>query len=104
VERAGSYEIELRRWPFHTDCALGSEAPRTTVSGRPLNLKTRRTPVASAVLTVAGKEVTANAAPTDLGVRVRVKLPAGRTQMQAWFRDASGNDLCGAFYVRVHRR
>jgi arylsulfatase A-like enzyme len=103
VERAGNYEIELRRWPFHTDCALGSEAPQSTVSGRALNLRTRRTPVASAALTVAGKEVTARAAPADLGVRLRIRLPAGHTKMQAWFRDASGNDLCGAFYVRVHR-
>ena len=28
-------------------------------------------------------------------------LPAGKTTLKAWFRDAEGKDLCGAFYAYV---
>lgn len=103
VEREGEYEIELRRWPFHTNCALGSAGPQKTVSGRPLGHPGKRIPVASACLQVAGLERTAAATAADLGVTMKVRLPAGRTQLQGWFRDAEGRDLCGAFYARVKR-
>ncbi len=103
VTQGGDYVIELRRWPFHTDFALGSEGPSKTISGRPLNHQVKRTPVAAGVLAVGGREFSAKAAPTDLGVVIRTQLPAGRTKLQAWFRDAAGNDLCGAYYARVQR-
>jgi hypothetical protein len=31
-------------------------------------------------------------------------LPAGRTKLKAWFADAEGKDLCGAFFVTVERK
>ena len=33
----------------------------------------------------------------------RVALEAGRTRLQTWFDDAEGRELCGAYYVYVHR-
>ena len=44
VEHAGEYEVELRRWPFHTDKALGSEGPRETIHGRPLTQPVKMMP------------------------------------------------------------
>ena len=53
-------------------------------------------------LTVAGQEFSAKTAPGTKEVVFRAKLPKGRTQLQAWFQDAVGQDLCGAFYVRAN--
>ena len=94
VERAGDYEIVLRRWPFDLDAPL---AGNVTPPGKAL-------PIAAAQLTVAGQTHRAPAAPGALEVVFRLKLPAGRTQLQAWFQDAAAADLCGAYFVRVTRR
>lgn len=92
IERAGEYEFTLRRWPFDLDAPL---AGNITPPGKAL-------PIAAAKLTVAGKELSATAAPGTKEVVFRAKLPKGRTQLQAWFQDAAGQDLCGAFYVRAN--
>ena len=41
--------------------------------------------------------------PEDKAVTFRVVLEAGKTQLQTWFDDAEGRELCGAYYVYVHR-
>jgi len=91
VERAGVYEISVRRWPPEVDTAL--TAPNGTPS--------RALPIAGAKLTVAGQKHSAKAEAGDKVVNFRVKLPAGPTQLRAWFTDHEGKDLCGAFYVTV---
>jgi len=99
VERAGTYQIELRRWPFHTDCTLRSTGPAKTVAGRPLT-PGKAVPIARAVLKAGGREQAAAAKEGDKGVTFRVDLPAGPGQVHGWFRDAAGKDLCGAFYAK----
>ena len=37
-------------------------------------------------------------------VTFTLKLAAGRTQLQTWFKDATGKDICGAYYVYVTRK
>lgn len=32
------------------------------------------------------------------------KPGVGKTRLQTWFYDQTGNELCGAFYVRVYRK
>ncbi len=93
VERAGEYEINLRRWPAEVDTALN--APNGTNS--------RALPIAGAKLTAAGKELSAKANAGDKAVTFHLRLPVGPTTLQAWFVDASNADLCGAFYVTVRR-
>ena len=94
VERAGEYEITLRRWPFDTDAPLsGTIQP----PGKAL-------PIAGAKLTVAGHDLQMPAKPEARELTFQVRLPAGRTQLRAWFQDARGGDLCGAFFVKVFRR
>ena len=94
VERAGDYEIALRRWPFDLDAALDGNI---TPPGKAL-------PISSAKLTVAGQQLSAPAAAHVKEVVFRASLPAGRTQLQAWFQDADGRDLCGAYFAKVTRR
>lgn len=100
VEREGEYEIELRRWPFHTDSPLASTGPGATVYGRPI-APGKSLPIAGAILEIAGGQYSAESAGTDLGTVFRVLLARGRTKLHGWFHDAGGNDLCGAFYARV---
>jgi arylsulfatase len=95
VERDGTYEITVRRWPFDVDVPLGA-ADVPTAKAFPN--------VASAKLTIAGKDLTSKAPATDAQTTFTTTLPKGRTQLQAWFQDAQGRDLCGAFYARVRRK
>jgi hypothetical protein len=93
VERAGDYQISVRRWPPEEQTAL------TAQNGA----GSRALPIAGAKLAVAGRQLSAKAADGDKAVTFRAKLPAGPTQLQAWFTDHVGNDLCGAFYATIHR-
>jgi arylsulfatase A-like enzyme len=93
VDRPGEYEFALRRWPFDLDADL---AGNITPPGKAL-------PIAAAQLTIAGQQLTAPAPAHAKEVVLRTRLPAGRTQLRAWFQDAAGQDLCGAFYVKVTR-
>jgi hypothetical protein len=94
VEAAGTYEVTLRRWPPELKRALGADNGPMT-QGFP--------GIASVRVAAAGADYDGAASPTEESATVRVKLPAGRTTLQAWFRDASGADLCGAFYADVRR-
>ncbi|MBI5772500.1 MAG: arylsulfatase [Verrucomicrobia bacterium] len=93
IERAGEYEIVLRRWPFDLDAALDGNI---TPPGKAL-------PIAAAKLAIAGQELTAKAVAGAREAVFRVKLPKGRAQFHAWFQDAEGRDLSGAFFVKVTR-
>jgi arylsulfatase len=93
VERAGTYEIALRRWPFDTGAPLdGNVSP----PGKALT-------ITAAKLTVGTRGFVTAVAPGALEATVRITLPAGRAQLQAWFQDAAGADLCGAYYARITR-
>jgi len=100
VERAGDYEVELRRWPFHTDSSLGSIGPQKTVSGRDMNLNSRKLPITEGILSILDKELSQKVSENALGIIFRLSLPTGQTSLQGWFRDEGGQDLCGAYYVR----
>jgi arylsulfatase A-like enzyme len=91
VERAGEYEISVRRWPAEVDTAL------TARNGAP----SKALPIAGAKLTVAGQEQSAKAEAGAKAVTFHAKLPAGPTRLQAWFVDGEGKDLCGAFFATV---
>ncbi len=94
VERAGDYDIELRRWPFDLNAPLDGNV---TPPGKAL-------PIAAAQVAVAGQTHRTATKPGDLSARFRLRLPAGRTTLQAWFQDAAGTDLCGAYFAHVAYR
>lgn len=96
VVSAGEYEIALRRWPREVDTALGDK-------NGPMS---KALPIAAAKVTIGGKELSATTSPSAKEVVIHVKLPVGETQLKAWFQDAAGNDLSGAYYAyvkKVHR-
>jgi arylsulfatase A-like enzyme len=106
VETPGTYELTLRRWPERAGVPLGAKyepSPRSPAN-KP-NLKTVGFPaIAQARVTVAGVNATEAADPKATSVTLVAALPAGRTRLKAWFADAAGGDLCGAFFVTVKRR
>ena len=61
-------------------------------------------PIAGASVKVAGQTVAKETNANDREASVRTRLNAGTTtDLRAWFRDAAGNDVCGAFYASVRR-
>jgi hypothetical protein len=104
VEQPGEYTIALRRWPQHIDAAITAPLPTITVRMDKIE-GGRAIPAAKARLKIAEQDLTAALPSADAReVVFTVKLPAGRTLMQGWFQDASGGDICGAYYATVTRR
>lgn len=106
VERPGTYEFTLRRWPEQTKAALGERYEPSEKS--PANKAKARTvgfpKIAKAKLEIAGKRVETPADATKTGAKIVVPdLMPGKTTLKAWFTDAGGKDQCGAFYVTVVR-
>ena len=104
VEKAGEYEIALRRWPRSTQAALGAKLdadPEPRRRRRRNAPPSKAFPIAAAKVEVAGREASAKTDPTEQEVVLRVSLPAGKTTLKGWFQDAEGNDLCGAFFAYV---
>lgn len=106
VEEAGEYEFTLRRWPEQTKAALGTKyEPSEKSPANKAKLVTRDFPtIAVAKLEIAGVKAQAKADPKATGATVTAKLPAGKTTLKAWFADADGKDLCGAFFVTVRKK
>jgi hypothetical protein len=102
VARAANYRVDLRRWPVEADTAITAGLPPysavdgTYVAGKAL-------PIARARLKVGSFNQTVPVATTDKVVSFTVNLPAGPTDLQTWFLDASGQLLTGAYYVSVTR-
>lgn len=105
VEKAGEYEIALRRWPRDTNAALGSTHDRDPKLAGAEEKKppppSKAFPIAAAKVEVVGREASAKTDPMAQEVVLRVSLPAGKTTLRGWFQDADGNDLCGAFFAYV---
>jgi arylsulfatase A-like enzyme len=107
VETAGEYEFTLRRWPEQTKAALGDkyEPSEKSPSNKPKDKTvTRGFPtIARAKLAIGEVKAESTADPNSTGVPLKVTLPAGETKLKAWFADADGKDLCGAFFVTVKK-
>jgi hypothetical protein len=106
VEEPGDYEFVLRRWPEQAATALGDkyEPSVRSPATRP-NLKTVSFPtIALAKLAIAGVKAETKADAKATSASLSVKLPAGKTKLEARFADAGGKDLCGAFFVTVRKK
>jgi arylsulfatase A-like enzyme len=103
VEREGEYEFSLRRWPQEAAVPIASGVPEyQAVDGRyPPGVAL---PVAEARLHVADFDQRKPVHSDDQAVAYTVSLKAGRTQLQTWFYDAQGKEICGAYYVYVQRK
>lgn len=103
VTQGGAYRISLRRWPREAGAPLTSSLPAYQgVDGS--YPEGKALPIAKARLQVAGFDATAPVTGTDQEAVFETTLKEGQTQLQTWFYDAQGRELCGAFYVEVLRR
>ncbi|MEM7394920.1 MAG: sulfatase-like hydrolase/transferase, partial [Verrucomicrobiota bacterium] len=98
VDRAGVYEIELRRWPKEADKSL-TEGWAKGPGGTARNAR----PIAAANLSIAGKNYTLDTMSGDTHAAFRVELPAGKTQLSTLFLNADDRSLCSAIYVYLRR-
>jgi arylsulfatase A-like enzyme len=102
IAEAGEYEIELRRWPRDAALALNAAAPAATLADGQLPAG-RALPITQAELKIQGHPLQHHTQPQDQAVTFKLQLHEGNTEMQTWFRDASGRELCGAYYVYIRR-
>jgi arylsulfatase A-like enzyme len=103
IERDGEYEFALSRWPAELGIPLnkGREPQQMTAGSLPPGVAV---PIAGAKMTIAGQSFSAKTKPADVTAVFRAKLKGGvRTNLHGWFQDASGKDVCGAFYALVTR-
>jgi arylsulfatase A-like enzyme len=104
VEKDGTYEIALRRWPKEADAALAAGVPafKGVDGGLP---EGKALPIAKARLKIADLDESKPVGPQDKEVVFTVKLKAGtKLTMQSWLYDAGGKELCGAYFAYVRRR
>jgi arylsulfatase len=105
VEAEGEYEFVLRRWPEQTKTALGDKHELSVKEAAPKkkqNVKSFPT-IANAKIQIGGVSGQTKANAKETFATITAKVPAGKTTLKAWFADADGNDLCGAFYVTIRR-
>ncbi|MFW6119167.1 MAG: arylsulfatase [Planctomycetota bacterium] len=102
VERAGTYEFRLRRWPRESGLALDEACSATTVTDGVLE-PGRALPIARARLMIDGQWHTRPVEPGQEAAVFTVDLGRGPKLLHTWFDDAQDQPLCGAYYVRVAR-
>jgi len=103
VEKDGTYEISLRRWPQEADAPIAGGVPpfKAVDGGLPAG---KALPVARARLRIGDVDESKPVGPQDRAVSFRVPLKAGtRLTMQTWLLDAGGRELCGAYFAHVRR-
>ena len=61
-------------------------------------------PIASAKARFAGQEKVAKVGTADQAVELVFDLPAGgEFELESWFYDARGQEICSAYYAVVER-
>jgi len=103
VTRDGVYRISLWRWPREADARLADSVPAYKCVGGSFPAG-KALPIAKARLRVGSFDATTPVSASDKEAVFETRLKAGRTQLQTWFYDAQGRELCGAFYVEILRK
>ena len=102
VDKPGTYEFELRRWPVESGYGLNDSIPATKVTDGVL-VPGKAFQISSAKLTVGDKEQTAKVTPDDKSVRFTFQLNAGKTSILTDFYNKKGERVVGAYYLYVNR-
>ena len=95
VDRAGVYELELRRWPIEANLPLSAGVGRDGMVGA--------RPIAAANVQIAGTNCTLDSAPRDTHVTFRLKLERGKAQLATAVLNRQDRTLCSAIYVKLTR-
>ena len=96
VDRDGTYDIELRRWPEESNKPLIDSFDDTSDKGA--------IPVAQARLRVGDFDKTVKTRSTDTVAHFTAPLEAGTTTLTADLLNNQDQVICGAMYVKVTRR
>jgi hypothetical protein len=103
VDRASEYAFELRRWPADADLSLSAASLEfrgedgTYPAGAAL-------PIAKARLKIGDFDQTVAVDTDDKGVAFQLSLKRGPADLETWFYDQDGKELCGAYFVYVERK
>jgi len=103
IDRPGTYRFALRRWPVEADAAIAAATPefRGVDGGLPAGVAL---PIAQARLKLADFDESKPVAAGDKLVAFETKLAASpHLEMQTWFSDSGGREICGAYFVDVER-
>lgn len=102
VERSGKYTFRLRRWAKEVDVPMRAGLPphKGEVGSYPEGVAL---PIAKARLRIGAAEREVAVGPDDREAVFTMPLGEGRTKMQTWFYDGSGEEISGAYYVYVQR-
>lgn len=105
VAKDGDYEIALRRWPKEADAAIAAGVPVFKAVDGELPAG-KALPIASVRLTVGDLLDQSQPVPPDAKeIKFNVALKGGtKLPMQSYCYDASGKELCGAYFAYVRRR
>ncbi|MCP4611057.1 MAG: arylsulfatase [Planctomycetes bacterium] len=91
VERNGRYQFELRRWPEELNVGINDAIE----GGKAITATKAR-------IKIADQDVTVPVSRTARSIKFDLRLKTGKTRLQTWFMDNSGNSR-GAYYVYVKR-
>jgi hypothetical protein len=100
VERDGTYEFSLRRWPLEAATAITAAMPAYKAVDGTIAAGVEF-PAASAEFKIAGATQQKPVKASDQDVTFTADLKRGRTDLQTWFRDANGAEIAGAYFVYV---
>jgi hypothetical protein len=103
VDQAGTYDIELRRWPRESGLKLTDGVAATPVTDGQY-MAGQALPIAAGRLRIGSFDQTSQPDKQGQAVSFTVALQPGNTEMQTWLLDAEGKSILGAYYAYVQRK
>ncbi len=110
IEKAGEYEVELRRWPREAGARIRAAVPRYVPFDRFMAFEDdiapfppgKALPVVEARVRFGDQEQSKPVDERSLGVTFRFQLGEGSVDLQTWFRLESSEEF-GAYYVYIRK-
>ena len=102
VDRQGTYEFEMRRWPIESGYGLNDAIDVTQVTDGKLP-KGKAFNIAGARIKIGDQEKSTKVYPNDKSARFTFALEAGKNSIITFFDDVQGKRILGAYYLYVKR-
>lgn len=103
VAAPGTYRFELRRWPREADLPLHAASKPARLTDGELAAG-NALPIAEARIRIGDQTQTRPVTATDRAITFEAPLAAGPIDVETFFNDANGEELCGAYYLYVKRK
>jgi arylsulfatase A-like enzyme len=101
--KGGVYRFLLSRWPPHLNRPMTVKGPAKAIGGTLLR-EGKAVPVAVGCARVDGGVIKeAVVKESDYQVAIEMELGKGPHELNAWFKDKEGKDVCAAYYVTIER-